>query len=363
MKAAVLEAYGQPLNVTDVDLAGPQAHEVQVAIRATGVCHSDLSIQQGKLPYPTPVVLGHEGAGEVIEVGDGVTNVKPGDHVVVMWTPMCGQCFMCRRGQTHLCEGVRAMGMMDDGTSRLSKDGKLILHGINAATFAEEAILRDYAVVKIPDDVPFEVAAVVGCGVLTGVGAAINTAKAASGRVGRRDRLRRRRHQRDPRSPARGSEPDHRGRHRRGEARHGGAVRRDASRQRVGRRTPSPQCIELTGGRGVDASFEVVGVPALQRQAFDMSRRGGARSSSASPASPTRSRCRRCSSRSARRTSSGATTARATRSATSRASSNLWRAGKLDLEGLVSQTSKLDDVNGAFEDMEAGKVIRTVLIP
>ena len=97
---------------------GPE--EVEIKVSHCGICHSDLSIQQGRIPYPTPCVLGHEAAGEVIEIGDGVTNVKVGDHVVCMWTPMCGDCFMCRRGQTHLCERARAMGMMDDGTSRLS---------------------------------------------------------------------------------------------------------------------------------------------------------------------------------------------------------------------------------------------------
>lgn len=362
MKAAVLEAYGQPLNVTDVDLAPPQKGEVLVAIRATGVCHSDLTIQQGKVPYPTPCVLGHEAAGEVIEIGDGVTSVKPGDHVVTMWTPMCGQCYMCRRGQTHLCEGIRAMGMMDDGTSRLSKDGKLILHGISSATFAERAIFRDYALVKIADDVPFDVASVVGCGVLTGVGAAINTAKVRPGEsvavigcggVGI--------------NVVQG-------------ARLAGAypiiavdtveskldtAERFGATHRVNAADADPVAtvLELTSARGVDAAFEVVGAPALQRQAFDMTRRGG---------------------RSVLVGMAGLTDEVAFPSMFLTLGEknvlgcyygscdpkrdiplflSLWKARKLDLEGLVSRTAKLDDVNGAFEDMEAGKVIRTVLTP
>ncbi len=362
MKAAVLEAYGQPLNITDVDLAPPQAHEVKVSIRATGVCHSDLSIQQGKIPYPTPCILGHEAAGEVTEVGDGVTSVKPGDHVVTMWTPMCGQCYMCRRGQTHLCEGVRAMGMMDDGTSRLSKDGKLILHGISSATFAEEAIFRDYALVKITDDVPFEIAAVVGCGVLTGVGAVMNTAHVRPGEsvavigcggVGI-----------NAIQGARlvGAYPiiavdtvdaklDM------AEA-FGATHRVNASDNNA---VTAVQ--ELTTGRGVDAAFEVVGAPALQRQAFDMTRRGGRAVYVGVAGFTDEVSLPSILLALGEKNVLGCYYGSCDPKRDIPLFLDLWRAGKLDLEGLVSQTAKLDDVNDAFEDMEAGKVIRTVLIP
>jgi len=362
MKAAVLEAYGQPLTVTDVDLAAPQEGEVKVAVRATGVCHSDLSIQQGKLPYPVPCVPGHEGAGEVLEVGPGVTAVRPGDRVVLMWQLMGGDCYYCRRGQPHLCDETRAMGLMDDGTSRLSRDGQLIFHGINTACFAEQAVLREKALVKIPEDVPYEVAAVIGCGVLTGVGAAINTAKIRPGEsvavlgcggvginVVQGARLA-------------GANPiiaidtvqtkldmaQRFGATHIVDASDGGAVGR---------------VMELTEGRGADAAFEVVGAPALQRQVFDMTRRGG---------------------RSVFVGAAGLTDEVSLPSLfLSLGEKNvlgcyygscdpkrdiplfldLWKAGRLDLEGLISQTSKLEDVNGAFEDMESGKVIRTVLTP
>jgi S-(hydroxymethyl)glutathione dehydrogenase/alcohol dehydrogenase len=362
MKAAVLEAYGQPLNVTDVDLAPPQAHEVRVAIRATGVCHSDLSIQQGKLPYPTPCVLGHEGAGEVIEIGDGVTSVKPGDHVVLMWTSMCGDCFYCRRGQTHLCDATRAMGMMDDNTSRLSKDGQLILHGINTACFAEEAILREHSVVRIADDIPFEVAAVVGCGVLTGVGAATYTAALQAGEaaavlgcggVGI--------------NVIQG-------------AKLAGAnpiiaidtvqTKLDMARAfgathlvNAADGDPALQVLELTGGRGADAAFEVVGVPALQRQVFDMTRRGGravfvgVAGLTDEVALPSMFLTL------GEKIAQGCYYGSCDPKRDIPVFLDLWKAGRLDLEGLISQTSKLEDVNGAFEDMEAGKVIRTVLTP
>ena len=362
MKAAVLEAYGQPLNVTDVDLAPPQKGEVQVAIRATGVCHSDLSIQQGKLPYPTPCVLGHEAAGEVMEIGDGVTSVKPGDRVVVMWTPMCGQCYMCRRGQTHLCEGVRAMGMMDDGTTRLSKDGKAILHGINSATFAEEAIFRDYALVKISEDVPFEVAAVVGCGVLTGVGAAINTAKVRPGEsvgvigcggVGinaiQGARL-------VGANPIIAIDTV--------ETKLDMAERFGATHRINASDTNAVSAVlELTGARGVDAAFEVVGVPALQRQAFDMTRRGGRAVFVGAAGLTDEVTLPSLLLALGEKNVLGCYYGSCDPKRDIPLVLDLWKAGKLDLEGLISQTSKLDDVNGAFEDMESGKVIRTVLVP
>lgn len=362
MKAAVCEAYGQPLNVTDVDLAPPQTGEVKVAIRATGVCHSDLSIQQGKLPYPTPCILGHEGAGEVVEVGDGVTAVKPGDRVVAMWTPMCGECYMCRRGQTYLCEGVRGMGMMDDGTSRLSKDGKVILHGINSATFAEAAIFRQHAVVKIADDVPFEVAAVVGCGVLTGVGAAIYTADLKPGEsvvvigcggVGI--------------NVIQG-------------ARLAGAnpiiaidtiadkldmAKRFGATHLIDASTGNAQAevMELTSARGADATFEVVGAPALQRMAFDMSRRGGRAIMVGAAGLTDEVTLPSMFLSLGEKTAKGCYYGSCDPKRDIPLFLDLWKAGKLDLEGLITKTAPLDAVNQAFEDMEAGKVIRTVLTP
>lgn len=362
MKAAVLEAYGQPLNVTDVDLAPPQHGEVKVAVRATGVCHSDLSIQQGKLPLPTPCVLGHEGAGEVVEVGDGVTRVKPGDRVVLMWTSMCGDCFYCRRGQTHLCDASRAMGMMDDGTTRLSKDGHAILHGINTACFAEEVIMRQHALVKIAEDIPFEIAAVVGCGVLTGVGAAVYTAGLQPGEsaailgcggvginVIQGAKLA-------------GANP---------------IIAIDTVQTKLDMAQTfgathlvnasdgdaGAQVLELTAGRGADAAFEVVGAPALQRQVFDMTRRGGRAVFVGVAAMVDEVSLPSMFLTLGEKTAKGCYYGSCDPKRDIPVFLDLWKAGKLDLEGLISQTSKLEDVNGAFEDMEAGKVIRTVLTP
>jgi S-(hydroxymethyl)glutathione dehydrogenase/alcohol dehydrogenase len=362
MKAALLEAYGQPLNVTDVDIASPQAGEVKVAIKATGVCHSDLSIQQGKLPYPVPCVLGHEGAGEVTEVGDGVTTVRPGDHVVIMWTPMCGHCYMCRRGQTHLCEGVRAMGLMDDGTSRLSKDGHLVFHGINSATFAEEVIMREYAVVKIPNDIPYEVAAVVGCGVLTGVGAAINTAKVrpaesvavlGCGGVGINVIQGAKLVGANPIIAIDAMAPKLEMAQRFGATHTIDASDKDAV----------AEVTALTEGRGVDAAFEVVGNPVLQRKVFDMTRRGGRAVFVGAAGLTDEVSLPSLFLALGEKNVLGCYYGSCDPKRDIPAFLDLWKAGKLDLEGLITQTLKLDDVNGAFEDMESGKVIRTVLTP
>src|SRR5205807_3738274 len=168
MKAAVLHALNEPLDVTDVEVEGPRAGEVRVSIRATGVCHSDLSAIEGKIPFITPMVLGHEGAGVVEEVGPHVRRVVVGDHVIVSWVATCNRCFFCLHGQPQLCQsGIAAFGNMDDGTTRLRLNGEVIYHGLNAATFAETTILRDTAVVPIPKDIPFNVAALVGCAATT----------------------------------------------------------------------------------------------------------------------------------------------------------------------------------------------------
>ena len=183
-RAAVLTGVGQPLEIRDdVEAEAPHAGEVKIRVAASGVCHSDLSMQNGTLLTPTPVVLGHEGAGEVVEVGEGVTDLSPGDHVVVSWVPQCGQCFFCRRGQPALCElGMAAMtGSLPDGGTRLTSAGSPLFQMAGAGMFSEYAVIPAIAAVKIDPDVDLRVAALIGCGVLTGVGAALNTATITEG--------------------------------------------------------------------------------------------------------------------------------------------------------------------------------------
>lgn len=155
----------------------PRAGEVRVAIRAAGVCHSDLSVTTGVLPQPIPCVLGHEAAGEIVEVGPEVSSWAPGDRVIVQWVPMCRRCASCARGEPWLCTAyLRVAGRMDDGTTRFVGGGEELAHGLNAGAFADEIVVRETALAPLPDDVPFEVGALIGCGFLTGWGAAVNVA-------------------------------------------------------------------------------------------------------------------------------------------------------------------------------------------
>lgn len=184
MKAAVLTGVGAPLEVRDdIDVAAPGPGEVRVRVEASGVCHSDLSVQNGTIPLPAPIVLGHEGAGVVEEVGEGVTRVAPGDHVVLSFVPKCGECDACTRGQPFLCEtsAMQAAGGLLDGTTRLTSQGAPLHQMACLGTFGQHAVVPEISTVKIPDEVPLQVAALIGCGVLTGVGAALNTADIREG--------------------------------------------------------------------------------------------------------------------------------------------------------------------------------------
>jgi S-(hydroxymethyl)glutathione dehydrogenase/alcohol dehydrogenase len=184
MKAPVLTAYDTPLELRDdIEVAPPGPGEVRVKVVASGVCHSDLSVLNGTIPLPTPILLGHEGAGIVEEVGEGVTTVAPGDHVVLSFVPACGECYTCLHGQAYLCEksAIQAAAGLLDGTTRLTSGGAPLHQMACLGTFGPYAIVPEISTVKIPDDVPLDIAALIGCGVLTGVGAALNTADIAPG--------------------------------------------------------------------------------------------------------------------------------------------------------------------------------------
>ena len=182
--AAVLKGVGEDVHVhDDIEIAPPGAGECKVKIVASGVCHSDLSVQNGTIPLPPPIVLGHEGAGIVEEVGDGVSSLKPGDHVVLSFVPACGACYYCERGQGFLCEksAMAAAGGMLDGSTRLTLGGQPLRQMAMCGTFGNYAIVPEISLVKIDDDVDLRYAALIGCGVLTGVGAALNTANIRKG--------------------------------------------------------------------------------------------------------------------------------------------------------------------------------------
>ncbi|MEG4007978.1 S-(hydroxymethyl)glutathione dehydrogenase/class III alcohol dehydrogenase [Microcoleus sp. Pol11C1] len=185
VKAAVARSAGQPLSIETVDLEGPQAGEVLVEIKATGVCHTDAYTLSGADPEGLfPAILGHEGAGIVAEVGPGVTSVKVGDRVIPLYIPECRNCEYCLSRKTNLCQAIRVtqgQGVMPDGTSRFSIDGQKLYHYMGTSTFANYTVLPEIAVAKIREDAPFDKVCLIGCGVTTGIGAVINTAKVEPG--------------------------------------------------------------------------------------------------------------------------------------------------------------------------------------
>ena len=185
VKAAVAYESGKPLSIETVQLEEPSAGEVMVEIKASGVCHTDAYTLSGKDPEGLfPAILGHEGAGIVVEVGEGVTSVKPGDHVIPLYTPECRSCEYCLSLKTNLCQAIRTTqgrGVMPDGTSRFSIDKQMIHHYMGTSTFSNYTVLPEIAVAKIREDAPFDKVCYIGCGVTTGVGAVINTAKVEPG--------------------------------------------------------------------------------------------------------------------------------------------------------------------------------------
>ena len=185
IKAAIAWEAGKPLSIETVQLEGPKAGEVLVEIKATGVCHTDAYTLSGADPEGLfPSILGHEGAGIVVEVGEGVTSLKPGDHVIPLYVPECRQCDYCLSFKTNLCQAIRltqGRGMMPDGTSRFSYQGKKLHHYMGTSTFASHTVVPEIALAKIRKDAPFDKVCYIGCGVTTGIGAVINTAKVEAG--------------------------------------------------------------------------------------------------------------------------------------------------------------------------------------
>jgi S-(hydroxymethyl)glutathione dehydrogenase / alcohol dehydrogenase len=271
VRAAVLREVGAPFEVHDIELAPVGPNDVRVNIAASGVCHSDLSVSTGSLPFMFPVVLGHEGAGVVAEVGEAVTRVAPGDHVVLTWMPPCRECFWCLEGQPMLCEPGLAESL---GRPYATLDGQRLWRGLGTATFATEALVPDGSVVQIDPSVPLDLAALVGCALSTGIGAVWRTAKLPAGArvavigcggVGL--------------SVIEGA-------HLAGAAQIV-AVDVVASKLDLARTFGATDVVdassidpvaavqELTSGRGVDFAFEVVGRSTTIRNAFACTRRGG----------------------------------------------------------------------------------------
>jgi S-(hydroxymethyl)glutathione dehydrogenase/alcohol dehydrogenase len=356
MRAAVLHAVGDStLDVTDVELADTGPRQVRLRVRATGVCHSDLSAMSGVIPQPAPFVPGHEGAGEIVEIGPGVDEVAVGDHVIVAWMPPCGRCRYCLGGQAQLCLEITASaGYLPRFTS-----GGIPTFGMaGTGTFAEEVVLPVQAVVKIPEDVPWNVASLIGCGVTTGVGAAINAARVAPGSsvvvfgcggVGI--------------NVIQG-------------ARLAGAAEIVAvdlvpSKREIAARFGATHAVhpddlpaaklEVTAGQGFDYGFEVIGLPTTIRAAYDAVRRGGTATVVGVGGADQMVEFNAFELFFNEKKLIGTTYGSADVRTEFHRLIRLWRYGRIDLEGLISKTAKLDDVNQALEDMQAGRVIRTVI--
>jgi len=185
VRAAVAHKAGAPLEIETVQLEGPQAGEVLVEVKATGICHTDAFTLSGEDPEGLfPTILGHEGAGVVVETGPGVTSVEVGDHVIPLYTPECRECEYCLNPKTNLCQAIRStqgQGVMPDGTSRFSRNGEKLYHYMGCSTFANYTVLPEIALAKVRKDAPFDKICYIGCGVTTGIGAVVNTAKVEPG--------------------------------------------------------------------------------------------------------------------------------------------------------------------------------------
>lgn len=273
--AAMCTAPGEDIRVERLDLQDPREGEVLIRMHAAGVCHSDWHVVTGATPHPLPVVLGHEGSGVVEAVGNGVTSVSIGDHVCLNWAPSCGRCFYCIQGRPALCEAyVKPLwaGTMLDGTTRFQKNGKPVFHFSGLSCFSERTVVPEQCCIRIPAAVPFDVGALIGCAVTTGVGAVVNTAKVTPGSsvavfgcggVGLSIVLG---------ANLAGSSvvvavdnvPG-----KEGICRAVGATHFLSGRDSV------EQIRHLTGGRGADYVFEAIGIPAVQEVALEAVRPGG----------------------------------------------------------------------------------------
>ncbi len=364
-RAAVAWAAGQPLTIEEIDVAGPKAGEVLVRLVATGVCHTDAFTLSGADPEGLfPSILGHEGGGIVEETGAGVTGLKPGDHVIPLYTPECGTCSFCTSGKTNLCQAIRitqGQGLMPDGTSRFSANGKQIHHYMGTSTFSEYTVLPEIAVAKISVEAPLEKVCLLGCGITTGIGAVLNTARVEAG-----------------------SSVDVFGLGGIGLSVVQGAVMAEAGRIiaidinpdkfEMARQLGATQCVnpddydapiqdvivELTDG-GADYSFECIGNIELMRAALECCHKGWGESTIIGVAGAGQEISTRpfqlVTGRVWRGTAFGGVKGRSELPGYV----DLYLAGKISIDQMVTHTMPLEDINRAFDLMHAGVGIRSVV--
>ena len=358
MRAAVLNEYNKPLVIEELDDPPLGPNDVRVQIDASGVCHSDLTVQKGGVPMPVPIVLGHEGSGTVLEVGKDVSRVKQGDTVIASFMPACGLCFHCLNDESNLCEKSSENFMAVRG---IRADGSNVFGMTGLGTFAERMLTGEESLVKVETDLPAEQLALIGCGVTTGVGAALFTAKIKPGStvavigcggVGQ--------------SVIQG-------------ARIAGASRifaidpvelkrKTAEQQGAtdlidpGKGDPIQQVKDLTSGRGTDYAFEVIGLPATILQAFNTARRGGTVVIVGMPRIEDQVTFPAMQLFYDEKKLLGCLYGSAQVRRDFPKLVNLVETGRLDINSMVSRRIKLDEVNDAFRAMEAGEVIRSVIV-
>ncbi|HET7877100.1 MAG TPA: Zn-dependent alcohol dehydrogenase [Methylomirabilota bacterium] len=362
-RAAVLFEVGQKLEICSVEVGAPRAGEVLVRMAAAGICHTDLHVMTGHVPAPLPAVLGHEGAGVVAEVGPGVGTVEPGDHVIPLWRLSCGVCEYCSDGRPALCgEGmqVRTTGCLPDGSTRFELDGRPIKHFCGVSSFAEYCVVPERGLLRIPDDLPLDRAALLGCAVVSGVGAVFNAARVRPGKsvavfgtggVGLNV---------VQGAAIAGAEPiiavDVLPQKLEWARRFGATHGVDASSG-----NPVAQVRALTGGRGVDYAFEVVGQPAIMRQAYDsLAKRGvavvlGVAPMTAEVAVPVLPLVFE------ERTLTGSIYGASRPRIEIPRLISLYRVGKLKLDELLTRTFPFEQVNEAYGALERGELARGVV--
>jgi S-(hydroxymethyl)glutathione dehydrogenase / alcohol dehydrogenase len=365
-RAAVAFAAGKPLEICDVDLEGPKEGEVLVEVKATGICHTDAFTLSGGDPEGIfPSILGHEGAGVVVDVGPGVKTLKKGDHVIPLYTPECRECEYCLNPKTNLCQKIRTtqgQGLMPDGTSRFSLDGKPLYHYMGCSTFANHTVLPEIALAKVRSDAPFDKICYIGCGVTTGIGAVVNTAKVEPGSnvvvfglggIGL--------------NVIQG-------------ARMVGAnmivgVDLNPARKALGEQfgmthfvNPKEidgdivaHLVELTGG-GADYSFECIGNVTTMRQALECAHKGWGESIIIGVAGAGQEISTRpfqlVTGRSWRGTAFGGARGRTDVPKIV----DWYMDGKIDIDSLITHTMPLDEINEGFHLMHEGKSIRSVVV-
>ncbi len=359
MKAAVLREVNKALSIEDVTIDNPAPHEVLIRTVAAGVCHSDLHFQNGSYGYPMPAVLGHESAGVVEKVGSEVHYVKPGDHVITCLSVFCGHCEYCTKGRPVLCSAKSETQRPQGGKSRLSKDGAPVWQFLDLSSYAEQMLVHENAVVKIDHEMPLDRAALIGCGVMTGAGAVMNTARIPAGstvavigcggvglaaiqgaRIAGASRI-----------IAVDTVPS-----KLELAKRMGAT--DGVNAKLG--DPVEQVKQLTGG-GVEFSFEAIGLKKTAEQSFEMLRNGGTATVIGMIPVGTKIELHGVDFLFEKRIQGSSMGSNAFRVDMPRFV-ELYKQGRLNLDDLISKRIALGDVNAAFEDLKKGEVARSVIL-